>query len=102
MNWERKNMSLLSNWRILHKGCDGQVIKRTCSKCKRHWAYLESWVTLDWYHQKIRKSPTSSQSPRKLTGNPITDALPNWPRWARITSTLGITLIIVGIILYVF
>ena len=95
-------MSLLSNYRILHKGCDGQIRKRTCSKCKTEWGLWEYWITSDWYHQKIRKSPTSSQSPRKLTGNPITDALPNWPRWARITSTLGITLIIVGIILYVF
>ena len=38
---------------------------------------------------------------RKLTGNPVTDALPAWPRWARITSTLGIVLVIAGVIYYV-
>lgn len=94
-------MSLLSNYRILHKGCDGQITKRICSKCKMEWGLLESWITFDWYHQKLGKKVTS-ETPRKLTGNIVVDTLPNWPRWARLSSTVGVTLLLVGLVIYVF
>lgn len=96
-------MSLLSNYRILHKGCDGQITKRICSKCKIKWGLLESWITFDWYHQKLGSTkPDKKVTTRKLTGNIVADKLPYWPRWARISSTVGITLLLVGLVIYVF
>ena len=92
-------MSLLSNYRILHKGCDGQITKRICSKCKTEWKLFESWVTFDWYHQKLGKVKEKKVSTRKLTGNIIADTLPNWPRWARL-STTGIICFLIGALIY--
>ena len=95
-------MSLLNKYRVRHKGCNGEVVRRTCQKCQKHWGLFEHWTTLDYFSEKANKVKESKFRERKLTGNPVTDALPYWPRWARITSTLGILLIIVGVIYYVF
>jgi len=80
---------------VKHRNCHGIVRKRTCSKCGQHWGFMDSLTSPDYYAEKMpSKSPLKSdmKPQRKLTGNPVTDALPNWPRWARISSTL----IIVG------
>ena len=97
-------MPLLSAYRVRHKECHGEIIKRTCLRCKKHWSLLEHWTTMDYYSQKANnlKEKRKGISSKPLTGNPVTDALPAWPRWARITSTAGILLIITGVILYVF
>ena len=99
-------MSVFSNYRVRHKQCHGEIIKRTCSNCGRHWGLWEHWTTFDYYSQKTKKLKEKGKgdpekTSRKLTGNPVTDALPAWPRWARITSTLGIVLVIAGVIYYV-
>lgn len=94
-------MSVLSAYRVRHKGCHGDIVKRTCIRCKKHWSLLEHWTTMDYYSQKAEGLRKKGTSDKPLTGNPITDALPAWPRWARITSTLGIVLVIAGVIYYV-
>lgn len=96
-------MSLLSNYRVRHKDCHGEVVRRTCQKCGKHWTILEHWSTLDYYSEKANKmkDKVKAKPDRKLTGNPVTDALPNWPRWARLTSTGILFALIGGIIYYV-
>ena len=56
---------------------------------------------MDYYSRKAEGLRSKGTSNKPLTGNPVTDALPAWPRWARITSTLGIVLIIAMVIYYV-
>ena len=93
---------VLSNYRVYHKVCSGEIISRTCAKCGQHWSLLQHWTTMDYYSSKAESLRRKGTSNKPLTGNPVTDALPAWPRWARITSTLGILLIMVGVIFYVF
>ena len=97
-------MSVLSKYRVYHKVCSGEIISRTCAKCGQHWSLLQHWTTMDYYSRKAEslRQKGKGTSNKPLTGNPVTDALPAWPRWARITSTLGILLIMVGVIFYVF
>ena len=95
-------MSLLKNYRVKHKGCNGEIVKRTCQRCQKHWGLLEHWSTTEYYSEKANSLKDRKFKERKLTGNPVTDALPYWPRWARITSTLGVIFILVAVIYYVF
>lgn len=95
-------MPLLSNYRVRHKGCNGEISKRTCQKCGMKWGIMAHLTTLDYYSEKADRLRDRKFKERKLTGNPVTDALPYWPRWARLLSTAGVILIIAGVILYVF
>ena len=85
------------NFRVRHKNCGGEVVKRTCQKCSKHWSIIQHFSTLDYYSEKI----DSLKAKKGTTGNPVTDALPNWPRWARLTSTATVFGII-GCIVYYF
>ena len=56
---------------------------------------------MDYFSRKAEGLRSKGTSNKPLTGNPVTDALPAWPRWARISSTVGVFAIIGGIIYYV-
>lgn len=93
-------MSIWNKYRVRHKVCGGEIVSRTCSKCKQHWSLLEHWTTMDYYSVKAEALRQKGKSDKPLTGNPVTDALPAWPRWARISSTVGLFTIIGVLILY--
>ena len=101
-------MPLFSNLVIRHKGCRGLVTQdpthklyKTCERCSRSWNLWSALFTTEFYSLKHERKQAKyrRKKERKLTGNPIADALPYWPRWARITSTASL-LIGIGVVIY--
>ena len=103
--------------RYIHTKCGGNIDieTKTCARCKKHWNLFTWWMTATEI-RPIAEIPTRKignktlRVPRKqysswadrLPGvSTIASGLPNWPRWARILSTLVVVGVIVAIALFV-
>jgi len=103
--------------KFIHSKCGGDIdIKtKTCTRCKKHWNWFTWWMTATEI-RPIAEMPTQKVGDRvhrvqrkryaswgdKLPGvGAIASRLPNWPRWARIVSTLVVIGIVVAIVLLV-
>jgi len=105
--------------RFQHTACGGDIDTKTktCTRCKKHWNWFTWWMTATEIRPvpertrpgtlKVagRKKPIRVQYASwgdRLPGvGAIAGRLPNWPRWARIVSTLVVIGIVVVIVLLV-
>ena len=103
--------------RYIHIKCGGTIdIKtRTCTGCKKHWNLFAWWTTATEI-RPVREIPTQKAGDRvirvqrkqyaswanRLPGvSTIASGLPNWPRWARILSTLVVIGMVVAAALFI-
>ena len=89
----------------VHTKCGGEVnvLRRTCTKCKKKWgliAFLIDPTGLRIGKEVIKESPTSySKWADKLPYvGLVAERLPDWPKWARILSLIVFLLLLTGIV----
>lgn len=99
-----------------HTKCGGMIDpkKRQCLRCKRKWNRFSFWFDPSGIRPTAGEYPPDMVKPKKerqryakwAEGTPgarlIPSLLPNWPRWARILSTVLFITAVVLLSLWVF
>ncbi len=94
-----------------HKHCGGKIsiLERKCSECGKRWS-TSAWFVyppprdMTPYIREVKEyKPTtySKWADRIPLMNIIPRALPNWPRWARISVLVALLAVIVLITVYI-
>ena len=93
----------------IHTGCGGtiDVKKRTCTKCKKVWNFWNFFMDPVGIRplkrtEEVPETSYARWADRVPYVSLIASKLPNWPRWARIISTLLVYGIVIFGILLVF
>ena len=104
---------------VQHVDCGGIIDtkKRQCTRCKHKWGLLDFWFNTGEIRPIIESKTVRAEAIRRKTYEPKKHAkwaekvpgatvlpkyLPNWPRWARILSTLVFLAVVVGVILWIW
>ena len=95
-----------------HVKCGGEIDRktRTCQKCGRHWNPIMFWLT----PREIRPMDSVVSSMAKDRGDTshagwadklpmvglVAGFMPNWPRWIRISTVVGISVSAIIIVIW--
>ena len=87
--------------KFMHTECGGEIINRTCQRCKKHWNPISYMFT----PTGIRAVPGTPRAPSKVvlpsTPQQVASLLPKWPRWARVLSVVAVLGLIALVIILI-